>query len=251
MAGTDDRDVRLVAYADGELDEDAARAVEAELATSAEARRLLGIHRETASLLKAAFPESRYAGGSLPPAPAGRARPGPHLLARPWAGAVAASLLLGCIGYGAGSLWPAPIAAGPSRMLAEIAEYHALYSRETRHLVEADASEAEHIRAWLGPKVGRAIAIPDLSAAGLTFAGARLVALEGQPVAALMYTRPDGLPVAFCILSAPAAGRGMLQAEREGVGVASWGDGTHRYVVVGEAPPERLRHWVGLVQRQI
>ena len=59
-------DALLVAYADGELDETSVAEVEAYLAATPAAQRTLAIYRETAALLRAAFPESRYGDGEVP-----------------------------------------------------------------------------------------------------------------------------------------------------------------------------------------
>ena len=91
-------DAMLVAYADGELDETAAAEVEAWLAATPAAQRTLSVYRETAALLRAAFPASRYApdrlaarrcGTSRPPPPPDAVRgpptPGPSRRLWPWA----------------------------------------------------------------------------------------------------------------------------------------------------------------------
>jgi anti-sigma factor RsiW len=245
MTAHSEVDDRLVAYVDGELDEAACREIEEALAHDPAARELVAIHRQTAALLKAAFAESRYAEGGVSPLPAPAVRAPRHI---GWA--IAASVLLSVIGYGVGVMWPVPFTSESSKLLADIAEYHSIYSRETVHLVEADASQADHIKKWLGSRVQRDIVIPDLSTAGLTFAGARMIALEGLPVASLMYTRQDGLPIAFCIMNLKA-GRDTLVEQHDGISVATWGDGGHRYVVVGEGSKRLIEDLASKVQQQI
>ena len=105
------------------------------------------------------------------------------------------------------------------------------------HLVEVPASQAEHLKAWLGNRVKTTLVIPDFHDAGLTFAGGRLVVLDGEPVAELMYTRAKGPPIAFYVL-AHAGEPSTLVVERRGdLNLATWDDGSHAYVVVGDAEP--------------
>jgi anti-sigma factor RsiW len=247
MTNMEDMDILLAAYADGELDEATARDVEAYLAANPAAQRTLAMHRETTALLRTAFSESHFADGpaAVPP----RFRPG-ALLSR-YGLAIAACLLMGMIGYTTAAFWPGLVVPERTRIFTEIAEDHAVYSRETVHLVEVPANQTDHLKAWLGKRVNRTLIIPDFRAAGLTFAGGRLVVLDGAPVAELMYTRENGLPIAFCILSSEGK-PGKIQAERRGgIYLSGWDDGSHSYVVVGEADSNTIRDLAVRARRQL
>lgn len=87
----------------------------------------------------------------------------------------------------------------------EVASYHRIYAQETTHLVEVGAERADHIRDWLGGRIGRDLPIPDLSAFGLTFRGARLLAAADAPVAQLVYTDATGGVFALCLTPRPGA----------------------------------------------
>ena len=282
MTDPDDIDGLLAAYADGELDDAAAREVERYLADHPAARSTLAVHRETTALLRAAFSESLFdKGRPIPPvalplaattplaiplasrrgASTGRGSTGGSSTGgsstggapvRPRHGwALAASVLMGLVGYGAGVFWPDPLISKRDRMLSEIAEYHAVYSRETVHLVEVPATQADHLKLWLGKRVNRQLVIPDLKSAGLTFAGGRLVVLDGAPVAELMYTREKGLPIGFCILYHEGKAEALDVQRRGAMHIARWDDGSHSYVVVGEADPATVRELATLAQKQI
>ena len=288
-------DALLVAYADGELDEAAGAEVEAYVAVTPAAQRMLSAYRETASLLRAAFPETRYAPHNAPlsaplvalldaarnapldapmdalgSAPADaqsgappdtqrdaqllrvipdRPRRGVRLPGYAWA--VAASLVMGIVGYCAGAIWPGLIESERDRMLDEVAEYHSIYSRETVHLVEVPATQVEHLKAWLGKRVNGTLIIPDFKAAGLTFAGGRLVVLDGEPVAELMYTRENGLPIAFCVLSHPGKPDVVTVERRGALNLATWDDGSHSYIVVGEADRNMIGELATLAREQL
>jgi anti-sigma factor RsiW len=235
--GNDDMHALLVAYADGELDEALVAEVEAHLAANPAAQRTLAIYRETAALLRAAFPESRYAAGDVPETIRKTATPPklrrPRLPRYTWA--VAASLAMAMLGYATGARWPGLIESERDRMLDEVAEYHSIYSRETVHLVEVPATQEAHLKAWLGKRVNATLVIPNFNQDGLTFAGGRLVVLEGEPVAELMYTRPTGLPIAFCVLYHVGQPSTITVERRGDLNLATWNDGSHSYFVVGDA----------------
>lgn len=81
----------------------------------------------------------------------------------------------------------------------EIANYHAIYAKQKRHLVEVKDTGDNHIDAWLSKSLGHNFNVPDLSASGLNFEGARLLVVSGKPVAQLIYTTPNGEIVALCV----------------------------------------------------
>jgi anti-sigma factor RsiW len=237
----------LSAYADGELDEAATLQVESYLAVDAMARDTVEMHREVGSLLRAALSEVQYARKTDRMPVARRREPRPIRFV--WA--AAASILLAVVGFGAGAMWPDLLTSERESMLTEIALYHSVYSRETVHLVEVPAAQADHLKMWLGKRVNRDLVIPDFKEAGLTFAGGRLVVLDGSPVAELMYTRENGLPIAFCVLSHSGKQR-MVQVEQKGkVNLANWDDGSHSYVVVGEANSEMILGLADMARKQL
>jgi anti-sigma factor RsiW len=253
MAGNDDMDALLVAYADGELDETSMAEVETYLAMTPEAQRTLAIYRETAALLRAAFPESRYARGDVQQEnPLIRTAPKRHGLRLPqYTWAVAAALVMGMIGYAAGAFWPGLVESQRDRMLDEVAQYHSIYSRETVHLVEVPATQEDHLKAWLGKRINASLVIPNFNQDGLTFAGGRLVVLDGEPVAELMYTRPTGLPIALCILYHVGQPSTIAMERRGNLNLATWNDGSHSYFVVGEADSATIQGLATLARKQL
>ena len=238
----------MAAYADGQLGIEQARDAETQLAGNAEARRLLALHQDTTALLRSAFAESQFTKSAptwlTPIAPRRRL-----VWQRGWA--IAAGLMLAVLGYGAGATWPGLLVNERAQMLTEIAEYHAVYSRETVHLVEVPAAQIDHLKAWLGRRVARNLVVPDLSSAGLTFAGGRMVVLDGAPVAELMYTRAVGLPIAFCVVHQTQSNAQLVVERRGAMHLASWSDKSHTYVMVGEADAETIRGLAVKAQAQL
>ena len=124
--------------------------------------------------------------------------------------------------------------------LDQVAQYHLVYAAQKRHLAEVPASDIEHLQKWLSDTTGVAFTVPDLSASGLTFQGARLLVAGGKPVAQLLYTDPAGLVVAVCFLAGgdAAADTGQTPFTPRSVGdlnMVWWNSDDASYVVVGPA----------------
>jgi anti-sigma factor RsiW len=227
----DDRNSLLVAYADGELEPELVASAKQLIASDPEALRMVQLYRETAALLRAACGQEFYRPdvALLSAARRPAARPRLH-----YAMALAASLAIAFVGFGGGTMWAGNTLSERGEWLSEVAEYHAIYSHETRHLVEVPAEQVEHLRAWLGQRLARNLDVPDLSAAGLRFAGARMLVINERPVAQLMYTRESGLPIGLC-LTQMTGSPSSISVERHGaMQLASWQDGDYGYVVVGD-----------------
>jgi anti-sigma factor RsiW len=228
-----DNDIRLMAYVDGELTPEEAREVEALIASDPEAQHLVEQFRQTASLLRAACAETFYADPTmrLPSARRPRAWRRYQNIA-----AVAAVALI--VGFGGGMLasnWPI---SERDHLVDEIAEYHTVQSKETKHLVEVPSAQADDLKTWLGRRLERNLEVPDLSASGLQFAGGRMLVVDGKPVAEFMYTRASGPPVALCIAHTGAEAAAMRVDRRGDLHLASWqGDG-YTYVVAGIMTPD-------------
>lgn len=241
-------DAKLVAYADGELDEDGIREVEALIAADPRAWRTVQMHWQTAGALRAACLERFYAGDAVRVGAVSRAtRPRPG---RRVALAVASALAASVAGFVGGLGWARWPADAREALVEEVAEYHAVYAREENPLDLVPAKRADEIAAWLGKQLGRSLVVPDLSAEGLHFAGARLVVVNATPVAQLVYTRAQGLPVGVCV--SPLRGHEPLVTEaHDEQETVSWQDGTSTYVVVGEMNGDALRAIADRVARQL
>lgn len=171
-----------------------------------------------------------------------------------WPQALAASLVIFLAGGAAGyliseqkqtSFQAASNQFAPARTwLDDVAEYHRIYSRQARHLVEVPANESGHIVDWLSASTGVPFALPDLSAQKLTFEGARLLVAGGKPTAQLLYRDAENEIFAICFLqSEPVEGMTPLaESMRNDIGLVTWQKGKATYVVVGpSADPDLER----------
>jgi anti-sigma factor RsiW len=190
-------------------------------------------------------PKSGFA--AIPTAAAAPRRPSAF-----WPKALAASLVIFIAGGAAGYLVSeqriaaeAPLQIAAARTwLDDIADYHRIYSRQTRHLVEVPAGEQEHIVEWLSASTGVTFTLPDLSAKNLTFEGARLLVAGGKPTAQLLYRDAENEIFAICFLqSDPVEGKtDLTESMRNDIGLVSWQKGNASFVVVGpSADPDLER----------
>lgn len=239
--------VWLSAYVDDVLNEAERAEVDALVATDPRVAAELEALFELNDDIRGAFDSLLDMPAPAPviPAPASPAAvPEPANTNRAPLRALAAMLVLGAA-LGAGGMWatqttPDPVQIAAKRSwLGEVAEYHQIYARQTRHLVEVPASEKEHIEKWLSKEVGVAFNVPDLENAGWTFKGARLLVAAGKPVAQLMYTDANDRVIALCALqngSGQAAGTALKQFGD--VHMATWKSSTGIFAIVGDAPAE-------------
>lgn len=153
--------------------------------------------------------------------------------------ALIALLVGGTAGYFAGLSESQQVVSVPG-WLTHIADYHRVYANQNRHLVEVPASEADHIQTWLTKSVGVDVRIPDLSAQGLTFEGARLLVIAGKPVAQLMYTDADMRVVAIYQIQSDTPRDGFEELSINTFDMVTWGSQNSNFVVVGDEAREDL-----------
>lgn len=262
-------DAQLTALLDGETTPEQKHDLEKRLATDEGARRLydklrtgtdFGKHR-LEDVLKEPVPLAlvRSIKNVQPPKtpvasrisrPAMKFTPsGPQAIA----GALALLIVGCCIGYFAAGnqdsltgAQPQTIDAivNPADWLADVTAYQRLIARQPRHIVEVPASQAEEISTWLTSTVGVAFRVPDLSASGWTFQGARVLLAGGRPTGQLIYTSADGDLASIAFLK-----EGQLQSPdtddfketiRDEIGLVSWHNAGTTYVLVGPSSEASL-----------
>lgn len=272
MEGTQDLplEIRLSAYLDGQLPEAEMDEIDGILAENGEARAVFEKLKRGSELGARAF--DKLLQEPVPPAllhgirqaarPAAAA-PVKNPRRRPasyWTRTVAASLALfalgGTLGYLAGERQDtgAPLKLAAARTwLDDVADYHRIHARQTRHLVEVPASESGHIVEWLSASTGVAFRLPDLSGEKLAFAGARLLVAGGRPAGQLVYRDADGEVFAICFLQSDGTGgdTGLTETMRNDIGLVSWQKGSTAYVVVGPSADPGLERLAERVWSEI
>ncbi|MEJ6392117.1 anti-sigma factor [Gymnodinialimonas sp. 2305UL16-5] len=247
---------KLSAFLDGELSPDETRSVEAALeADPALQRRLEDLmaadtlaQREFAAELDEAVPFALAAAiQGAPEAPSKPANsPEPVVTRRSSFGLIAASLagalaIGGGAGFLAGQNTTPELASAGGGWLEDIADYHAIYAEQVRHLVEVPAEEAAHIETWLSATLETEVRIPDLSGKGLQFEGARLLVAAGRPVAQLVYTDGDRAVVALCQIQSNAPNTEFASRTINAFDMVTFGNDGSNFVVVGDAGRPDLR----------
>jgi anti-sigma factor RsiW len=231
---------KLSAYLDGELDAASAEAIEARLATDPAAQAELDALMDADAQAQEEF--EALLNEPVPFALAQQIKSTPLAeqsapRVRPIWGMLAASLVVFALGgIGGYSLKGQITPTQAAGWLADIADYHAVYAGQGRHLVEVGADEVDHIETWLGNTIGASFTTPDLSSFGLTFEGGRLLVANGKPVAQLMYRNADGIVVALCLqrTNGPATGSSAFKEQTiNGFDFVSWSAGDADYVVIG------------------
>lgn len=241
-----DLSIKLSAYLDGELDAADALAIEALLESDPAAQAELDALMAADAMARDQFdallsePVPLALAQKIKSSPMGMptARPAPRRIS----GAIAAGLALFILGGAGGYLLKDQIAptgtvVASKGWLNDIADYHAVYAGQQRHLVEVGADESDHIQQWLGTTVGVSFSIPDLSQFGLSFEGGRLLVAKGKPVAQLMYRQADGTVIALCLQSSANGGAASAPEFRQqtikGFDLVSWRADGAAYVVIG------------------
>ncbi|MEM1360463.1 MAG: anti-sigma factor [Pseudomonadota bacterium] len=259
MTADQDFDAQLSAYLDGELEPDAARLIEQDprfadrLSAFQEGDALVATL--FADELKEPVPDSIVAAieqANRKPAgierqdPAGttniaqfqaqRAPRRPSFLRQ-----AASFLFAAAVGAGAAWIWlpPKTIETAPG-WIAQVADYHRVYANEVRHRVEVPASDIDHIRAWLGERVG-GLEVPDLSPAGLEFEGARLLVANGAPVAQLVYIDAEDRMFALCVTPRPGAEDTVAQSRSfDDLTAITWRANGQALVMIGPSETPEL-----------
>ncbi len=237
-----DRGMKLSAYIDGELPADEAAALAARLKGDAGLRAELEALKAANSVALAEFDAMLAAPVPLSlaraidripdPAPAAAANLNRRL---PLWASVAASFALLALGAGGGFVAGQRTQGDAARdWVAEIADYHAVYAAQGRHLAEVPASDSAHLVSWLTDQTGVDFRIPDLSAQGLEFQGGRLLVAAGKPVGQLMYRDAAGQVVAICFTASDKPPTdGFDPRDLGNFNALIWGKPGARFILIG------------------
>lgn len=235
----------LHAFADGQLSMERRSVVAAWLETHSEAADLVAEWQAQNQALRLVFaPDATVHTEDLAllNAPALSARK-PNLW-RNLAAAVGLLFIGGIGGYGLNwAISPRPVEASLlATFTTEAEDAYLTYVSEVRHAVEVGPDEADHLTSWLGKRLDWEFTIPDLSADGFTLVGGRLLPINSQPGAMLLYQDASGQRVSVII----AHNNGMSDtawqlARQDDLGTYYWVDGPRSYAISGRLADAELR----------
>ena len=230
----------LHAYVDGALSPEERRRVEARLEQNSAAREQVEayrqINRELSKLFDPVLAE---------PVPTPMRRPAGRLrMDRPLR-ALAASLLLLVTGSWIG--WQLRGSelfdnAAMAHVVHDAVMAYAVYTPEVRHPVEVDASQEQHLSAWLSKRLAAKVRIPHLEESGFGLLGGRLLAADDGPGALMMYENALGQRLVLYMCENDLGGRNtsLRFAKEDEKSVFYWFDGPFSFALVGELEREEL-----------
>lgn len=246
-------------YVDGELSPERAEQVAHYLEQHPQDAQRVAQYQQLNAGLRLAHEEILYSGNieALPIETPGRARTKFKQF-----GMAASLLAIGIsIGWGVKSLKPADRIASINRGDSAIQQLlvrpallsYATYTPEVLHPVEVDAEQQQHLAGWLTKRLGKSVIIPDLSAAGFSLLGGRLLPGEEKPGAMFMYENQAGQRVTLNIIRSPegATPTAFQFTEEQSVRTFYWVDNGFGYALSGELDKPPLLSMANSVYHQL
>jgi anti-sigma factor RsiW len=244
---TQDDELRLHAYLDGELGATESIEFERRLAQDADLRKGLAELRAIGERIRG---QARY--HEAPPqlrsrilARTRRAEPRRRerfvfVLWPALAAAAMATVVLG-VWLGPGLIRQA-VGWGPP--LQEVLDDH-LRANLGTHWVDVASSDRHTVKPWLSAHLGFSPNVPDLSEQGFTLIGGRLDVLDSKQVAALVYQRRQHMISVFVWPGEPAVADQV--AQRRGYHMIGWGANGLTYWAVSDLNESELRDFAHLL----
>lgn len=240
MIGEDD----LQAFIDERLDGDRRAAVEAHLAAHPEIRERVAAERRQRAMLRGQL-EAKFA----EPVPArlriANIRAGRSGLWASKARAAAAALVIFVAGAAGGwfanGLTPAsaPVAATTSLAQGATAAFRT-FVVEVAHPVEVGVAQEAHLLQWLGKRLGRPLAAPDLSRFGYRLMGGRLLPAGSAAAAQLMYDDASGRRLTVYVRAASGTETAFRFQQEGDTATFAWIDQGFGFAVTAMASRDEL-----------
>ncbi len=162
----------------------------------------------------------------------------------------AAAVVLMIVGIGLDRLVVAPLGMAPVASAnhpdgsddwrSAVAQYLALYTRDTLTGVQAGGDNTRQQLASLGERLGLSLTPERVDLPDLALKRADIYDYDDKPLAFLAYLDPQSGPVALCIT--PGGGSAAQRVERRrGMNVVSWSQGRHSFMLIGRASSSALQ----------
>ncbi len=236
--------MRLHAYVDGQLDDDARREVEIGLADNPEACERVQDYQRMNELLRQLYDPIL----EEPVPPTLQINPPPQRKPRRFVAQSAAAALLLTVGLLGGfylglnqTLVPMTAEHEAEHVVTEAVMAYTVYTPEVRHPVEVPGDQRDHLVSWLSKRMGTNIVAPHLEGLDMRLLGGRLLASEDGPGALLMYEDPRGRRIVIHACLTDGKSSAFHYARQSGVSVYYWVDNAVSYAVAGEMDKEKLR----------
>lgn len=120
------------------------------------------------------------------------------------------------------------------------------------YLAEVGPEYWQVIEDWLDEKLGRKMVIPDLSAIGWSYEGARLlISISGPSMVMLLYANREGEPISWTIAKAPSQPMSPGSRQQAGLNLIEWRDASHAFILAGGADNVVLQVVAAALQAQV
>lgn len=174
---------------------------------------------------------------------------------RAWGMAAAVVLALG-LGTSAGWSLRGNVSAGGdagiSALAREATRSYVVYASDTVRPVEMGPSQRAELVDWVSSRLGRKIAIPDLTSSGYTFIGGRLVMTAHGPAGLFMYDDASGGRLALTVRPMAIDKDTPVMRPIDGpVAGYAWADQGLGYGVVGAHKAEVMHPLADEIRRQV
>lgn len=234
-------DTLLMSYADGDLPAARRQEIEAAVAESPDLAERLAALRASVLPYTAAFDRQ-----NLPPLPEKLATRIDDLTrvstasnviafpARQWP-RTAAAFAAGVFCFGVASqLWFYALPARSTHTLVQaVADYHALYARETVLNLAPDPKSDQATLASAREVDGLPVRVPDLRSAGLEFKRVQRLRFNDKALIQIVYLPERGDPVALCVTADAGTDQGIRSQQLGKVAAVTWQQDHIASVLVG------------------
>lgn len=215
----------LQAYCDGELDASKVPDVEGHLEACPACRQTVEAERTFRDVLRDKLPPEpvpSHVEQQLRSALAEqdqertRAAPLPVWGRRPWAVALAASVVLIAVGGILGYLVARPrLGAGVPPMAAELVSEHMKFAL-LENPAELSSNSTQHVALWVQDRIGQPVRVPDYSPNGITLLGGRVIRVGGRRAGTIVYEKGRNIISLFAFPRYGADFSGLQEVRREG-----------------------------------
>jgi anti-sigma factor RsiW len=126
------------------------------------------------------------------------------------------------------------------RLLGDVVSAHRR-SLQVEHLTDVRSTDQQVVRPWFSGKLAVAPPVIDLAAQGFTLVGGRLDAIDGKPVAAIVYRRGVHIINLFVGVAANSGHTAALGEAVQGFNTERWSDQGFQFIAISDMGADDLR----------
>ena len=153
-----------------------------------------------------------------------------------------------------GAWWWMEASAESSSWRTDVATYQAFYSEDTIASLDFDQITIDAQLSLIGDKVGFSKLHQIASSIdGLVLLRGQVLAYDGVPLGQLVFTAPDGQPVALCLIErdSQTAGNQIRMAKMSGLASASFDSAAHSWLLIGTDDASLINDIATQITRQL